>query len=393
MIKALTGWKKYIGTLHLRANFANLLQSLTKDESPIPYSATFEVPSGFSFSNTFLVSDFRGLLFCNIVRANPDERLISYWIDEDHFKIFSGKFQFHLGLTSPVFQGPAVEVKRKERPWWKPREHFSSREWILAVFASIGALLGLRDYAAVLFAAPDVILSYSDAGHTNAVVGEEFTVPIAVSSEVRFAPATVVFRSASIQPHLGGTSAPLTFDFSVLPNLPAGQFQTVKVSGFAPQQSTTHVTPDVYDLTLTADAKAGILRWKHQLHAPKRELWVWPASSAGPPPSVATAAATACELQGIIYVPKAYPQGLLATFILNAPRRDVIRMFVTASSNSDAKSLRTDKGPDSTLKTEFRTPPLDKFQQYRYKVTIYLTKLVEKKDCEILSSNLKPSLE
>ena len=263
---------------------------------------------------------------------------------------------------------------------------------MLAAFALVGAGLGLRDYAAVLFAVPDVAVAYPNAGHANAVVGQEFTIPLTVSSEVRFAPLTVNVHSASIQPRSGGPATALSLNPHILPNLTTAQSQSITLSGSAPQRNPASVTPDIYDLTVTADSKAGIISGiilgRRLLPIPKRELWVWPAKPEAPHPTFSRAAANVCQLEGVVYISKSYPQGLPAAFTLVAPAGRVSQMYISGGSNSDEEHLRSDTSSGSTLKNEFQTAPLDKFQIYRYSASIYLTSQPTQSECESLASNL-----
>jgi hypothetical protein len=216
---------------------------------------------------------------------------------------------------------------------------------------------------------------------------------LTASSEVRFAPASVNFRSASIRLKSGGPAIAVSLNPQILPNLAAGQSQALTISGSAPQRTPTSLTPDVYDLIVTGDAKAGIFRKRRALPDTKRELWVWPAEPGAPHPTVAHAAANLCELNGVVYISKAYPQGLAAAFTLIAPVGRVKQMYISGASNSTQEPFRTDTDSASTLKNEYQTPPLDKFQLYRYSATILLTKEATQSECESLASNLTASLQ
>jgi hypothetical protein len=141
-------------------------------------------------------------------------------------------------------------------------------------------------------------------------------------------------------------------------------------------------------LIVTGDAKAGIIREKRPLSAPKRELWVWPAKPEAPHPTFSHAAATVCELDGVVYVSKSYPQGLPAAFTLIAPLGLASQMYINGASNSTQEPLRSDTKSASVLKNEYQTPPLDKFQIYRYSATIYLTREATQSECESLASKL-----
>jgi hypothetical protein len=397
MSKTLISAKKFVAELALKRRLVSLFRTLRNDDWPIPYAVTYAVALDFFFPKDFEIADFRGLLFCHIVKGEGVNKLISYWLDKESFHVFADRFDRTLGLAAPESRGSAIEIKRPEKPWWKPREHFSAREWVLAIFALLGAGLGLRDYAAVLFAIPDVSVVYPDAEHTNAVVGQEFTIPLSLSSEVRFAPMIVRLHSAWIQPRLGGSVVELSLHPQILPNLTAAQSQSITLSGSAPQRNPASSAPDIYDLTVAGDSKAGIISaiilGRRRLPVPKRQLWVWPAKPQSPHPTFSRAASNICELDGVIYVSKAYPQGLPAAFTLAAPAGRVSQMYISGGANSEEEHLRSDTGSGSILKNEYQTPPLDKFQTYRYSATIYLTTQATQSECESLASNLTTSLQ
>ena len=74
---------------------------LRGDDFPIPYAATYAIPLDFSFPKEFKVADFRGLLFCHIVKGDRVYKLSSYWLDKETFTLFSDRFQRELGLPGP----------------------------------------------------------------------------------------------------------------------------------------------------------------------------------------------------------------------------------------------------------------------------------------------------
>jgi hypothetical protein len=134
MSKILTRVKRFIGALALRRRFAVILQMIRSDASPIPYTTTHAIPLDFSFPKEFKTADFRGLLFCHTLKGDQANKLTSYWLDKESFHLLADRFQRKLGLACPEFQGSLLDIERRERPWWKPREHFSAREWVCLPF-------------------------------------------------------------------------------------------------------------------------------------------------------------------------------------------------------------------------------------------------------------------
>ena len=362
-------------------------------EKPIPHLAIYEVSAKFSFPKDFNVNNFHGLLFCHIVKTGLTLALHSYWVDRESASLANHRFEPTLGLASPIVVGAAIDVERPQRPWWKPKEQFSAREWILAAFALVGAFLGLRDYAAIIFAAPYAALSFPfDEGHTNAVAGERITIPLTTTSEVRFAPMMVTFYSASIQMNSDDVPFALNLDTSILPNLAPGQSQLISISGSAPQRNARSSSLEKYTLRVTGDLKAGILRCKRPLPVPARELWVWPAAPLAPQLKLEQAAANYCALSGDIYASKLYPQGLVTEFTLIA-KRNLVTGFYVDHFTTTRPMIRKLTKTDSALDIQFRTPPLNKFQQLHYAPVISLAVKATESDCKSLVSKLAVSLQ
>jgi hypothetical protein len=380
---------KHFGARKIKKLFDDLLHALTKSEGPVPYSAVFTISSPFSVPSPFSISDFPGLLVCHVVKGTPHDRVMTYWLDEPHFRAYMDSFMRTIGVTNLSYTGAAVEIKLRKDPWWRFWRRISAKELVIAIFAFTGAVLGIRDYSAVLFAAPDVTLSYSGMERIDSVEGSQITVPVTVRSEVRFAPAFVKFTSAAILPRSGTREAKLLIDTSSLPSLVTGEFKSINLAVQAPAHDNDSKLPDIYDLEVTAETKAGILRWRKSISA-KREFWVWPAQPSGPLPRVSHVAGPVCELTGIVYIAKPYPKGLAAQFALVAMGRTLPDMSVTA--DRDAASSERTFFTTSTRKIEFQTPPIEKFYPYPYRISLISAQPVTSIQCEGWSRGLKVSL-
>jgi|SRR5580692_574785 hypothetical protein len=381
----------------MQRTLARIIRSFAKSGSAVPYSSVYECAKGFLFQPAFSVSDFPGLLFCHIVKDSLADKVVTYWIDRDHFEAYGEAFRQRTSLSGLVdLAGAVIGTKYRQTPWWKfweALDHYSAKEWILAIFAVMGAFLGIRDYLAVLIATPDVAISYPDNGRLDVVEGAQFAVPVTVESEVRFAPVEIEFTSAVIQASAGQVH-PLSLDQSVLPNLGSGQSQSIKVTGGAPTHIQGARSPDVYSFSIGANAKAGILRRQKHVDGPRREVWVWPSNTVWPPPAVSQAVNKMCELDGVVYVSKPHPRGLLAGFSVAAPRDEITQISVTAAYNSTPTLFRADTGATTTQKLEFQTPPFDKFfQEYRYKIFLYSSGAVTSASCANLSKGLDVTME
>jgi len=394
MGNVLTNTRGYLADLprKLRRGLLRAVKAITKSGEPVAFSAVFSVASGFSFPATFSVIEFPGLLFCHIVRITSGDKVVTCWRDEGHLRAYLEAFQTKSGVSStPDFVGPAVEAKYPETPWWKvwtKLAESSPKEWIVGLLAILGAFLGVRDYLAVFLATPEVAISYTDDAHIDTVEGAQFIVPLAVRSEVRFAPAYVTFVRQEIQAP-GGATKPVVLSREILPNLAAGVSESVNISGTAPKFSGKRRAPDIYEFSIKAQARAGLLRGTKNLDAPAHELWVWPSAPLVAPPTVVEAAGNICRLDGLAYISKPKPQGLDAEFIAAAPTGELDRMNVSAAANSVPRFLQTDSPPTRTIKVEFRTPPFDKFQEYSYHILLYAPGAVTKASCEKLAPGVE----
>ena len=372
----------------LRKLLADMRKAFKKKDAQIPYFAVFTKSATISFPPDFSAASFPGLLFCHIVRGSTSDQVITYWRDEEHFKAHSPAFLSGVGLTGQSGCGLVVDLKQQSVSVW---ERLSLKEWVLGIFALAGAILGIRDYLAVLIAAPDVTISYPDFGRLDVVEGAQISVPVTVWSQVRFASAKVSFSLASMQ--LGITSKQLNLDAAVLPNLASGQSTSVKITGTAPGHTETQESPDVYILSIEAKAKAGVLWPSGQIHAPSREVWVWRAAPSAPHPTVVRAVGQVCESKGLVYVSKPSVSGLDAEFVLNSPRDVITEMSVTAAANSSQRISQAETASTTTRKIAFRTPPFDKFQEYHYNLILYSSKAVARSDCETWVGALEVNLQ
>jgi len=394
MSKMLSAASNYIAVLpgRLRRALQRAVQAVTKSGEPIAYTSVFSVAAAFSFPATFSSKEFPGLLFCHIVRAASGDKVVACWRDQGHFLAYLGSFQSKAGVAGPPeFEGPTVEVKYPETPWWniwKKLGEYRPKELLIGLLAVVGALLGLRDYFAVLFARPDVHISYTDDGPLNVVEGAQFSVPLSVTSQVRFTPAYVTFAQPQMRLS-GGQAIPVAISREILPNLATGVTDTVNLSGTAPAFSRHQMSPDDYQLSVMGHARAGLVRPIGNLEIPNHEVRVWPASPLVVPIKLARAAGTICSFDGEAYISKPQVQGLDAEFLVEAPITELEGINVTAPATTAAISYGTDDPPMRTKKFEFRTIPIDKFEKYTYKIFLYAPSSVTPSSCEGLAPNIK----
>src|SRR6266480_78958 len=122
MWKALTAARIYLAALprKVRRGLLRGVQSISKRGEPVAYSAVFSAASGFSLPTAFSAKEFPGLLFCHIVRTASGDKVVTCWRDEGHLRAYLGAFQAKAEVNSPPdFDGPAIDVKCPETPWWR----------------------------------------------------------------------------------------------------------------------------------------------------------------------------------------------------------------------------------------------------------------------------------
>lgn len=360
---------------------------LGEDDPRIPHFSVFSAREGFSFPKDFSVSDFKGLLFCHVSKEGTSEKVIAYWVDEQHYKAHSDIFKRKLSIYGPDLAGATIETRRPHDPFWR---RYKVGTWILAMAALLGALSALRDYSAVLFAAPDVVLTQPDSGRLDIVEGTAFAASVSASSEVRITPSKVSFASALVKPRIQGSAFGLRIEPDVV-RLPAGQTITVRMFGTAPEHSKGQGAPDVYDLEIKADAITGIFR--HRPIHTTRELWVWTAKDRIGMArwQASTSGKQECKLVGTLYSAAARPQGIPVEIRLSNKLGEVTAVYVWAPSAPIGPPLTVNDEGITTRKFEFQTAPLEGFSQYQLQVMLQMSEPVTSEVCSRQAGNVKVS--
>jgi hypothetical protein len=356
---------------------ASLAQKLTEDENTIPYCSVFSDGPRFSFPPDFSVSNYRGLLFCHVLKDNQDIKVIACWKGEGHFRACEARFRGDLGLKSS-WAGTVIDVQKPTDSFWK-RQSLTTK--ILTIAALFGALSVIRDYYFVLFGVPYVGLSYSEDKKAEEVIeGGPISVPLTALSEIRFAPTKVIFDSVWLQPKSHGAEQKLRFDNVVFANLAPGQSASLKILGVAPEHSKTQQTPDIYEIHVAAMAKAGILWPRRSVSPPRRELRVWATKLGNSPLRLSrVVGSTVCVLDGTIFPSRTYPRGVAAEIVYPGAPSEIASMY---SSIKDSKFVDVGTGPTRVMKGEFNTPALSQFEEFHYQVYLYLSKPVASRQCQ-----------
>jgi hypothetical protein len=389
-VSVVADFKKYIGVKKLRKLFDNFMIVLTGNEAPVPYSAIFVATPPFYFPSTFSTSDFPGLLLCHVVKGS-DDRVVTYWLDESHFRAYGEAFTRAVGLSAAQYSGVAVEIKQPRHPWWMFWRRISAKELVLGVFAFVGAILGLRDYSAELLARPEVTMSFPAVAHIDTAAGSESTVPVTIRSEMQYSKLFVKSMSTHIQPESAGKME-LLLDASRITNLAPGELKTFNLVIKAPPHSDPNMPPDVFTVAVDAYVKAGKLRfWNEPPKSGQQKLWVWAAVPTGPPPTISRAVGRLCELTGTVYVAKPYPKGLVGEAkLVDASGAALPEMSIHAARDDASKDqLFSNSG---TQEVEFRTPPIEKFTSYPYTVSLISSQPLGSGQCENWSRSVTVTL-
>ncbi len=357
------------------------------NKDTIPYCALFPVSIGFSLSPQFSVSNYAGLLFCHIIRSGPTGgQLLTYWVDELHFRAHGDTLQSQLSIAGPFLTGPAVDL-RPSKAWWK---RYPVGTTILAIAALLGALSGIL-YTVLLFvSSPDVVISYFEPGILNTLENRPLVIPVSVTSEIRFSPVKVALLRPSLRSHSPEATEllnidPATFEAATIPNLGPGQSVPIKIYAIAPQLPTGQVSPKSYTLAVEATAKAGIFRFSKLAKTGDRELRVWTATLKPVITRVNSLASNTCQVDATLYLPKQYPQGLQSEITVTGSPVQITDLNIapTKDHKTDIDDKRT------TAKITFSTPPLEQFQEYHYTVYLELSEATTEALCRDLSNRME----
>lgn len=384
-------WKQLFASLAhgssaLRIAFRNLS---TKDT--IPYCASFPVRSGFSLPTKFSLSTYPGLLFCYLTRTAADEKLVTYWIDEEHFRAYSSAIQLLCSSESPILTGAVVDVRSHRT--------LSLRSKILAIAAAIaasfGALSAIRDYYGELFSSPDVAITYSEPGVLNSIESGSIPVSLNVTNEVRYS-SKIEWSEAVMRPSSPQTGATLRVDPDILraatiPNLAPGASTTIKIYITAPQLPESQRLPKTYILSIKARAKAGVWWFSKVVPAADKELRVWPETLGKPVTTEVSVNSThSCRFGITLYLAKS-SMGLHAEITAIGTPKQLRYIWVQPMQPEQSKPITS---PDlRVMKFKFTTPPLEQFKEYNCKIYLELLQPSSEAVCSELSKSLDVSFE
>lgn len=376
-----------------RKYIALVARTLTTDENILPYWSVFTAGPGFSFPENFSIANYPGLLFCHTSANIMDTKVIACWRHPNQFRAYERRFKQDLALSVTNWTGAVVQVCKPAEALWKRHSLAAS---ILGIAALFGALSAIRDYFTVLFGAPYAGLAYTENRRIDVVERGSIAVPFTVLSEVRFAPMKVTFDSASIRPKASGSGQKLAFDNTVLSSLSPGQSAIVKLYGVAPEHSKTNYSPDVYDIHAVATAQAGIFRARRSVEPPSRELWVWPERlGASPLRFLQIVGTNNCVLGGSVYPSKPYPRGVRIEIVYARAPQEIAKVYLEATGTNfgDTSFVDVGVGPNRVMKKEFNTSALTPFEEFHYKIYLYLSKPIASHDCANWSHDFQVAVD
>jgi len=358
------------------------LASLGEVVGGVPFVCVFLLPSGFSFPDPFATSKYAGLMFCHVARSSANDTLILYWSDETHCRLYLDALTLDLSIkVKPQAVGSAIEL-RPRTGWWK---RYSLASKIVALAALFGAFSAIQAYVAVWVSSPHASISYSDAGKLDAVEGSNIVVPVTVTSNVRFSPLEVTFDTPTVKSRSGAAPEALTVDAASLQShLNPGQSIQAKIYGTAPKLAASDASPVTYDISVSASAKAGALRYRGRLDAGMKELLVWPAGFRRRGFAFTKRYGNSCQFEDIVYLSRPYRRGLRGELDAQGEAGEV------ADLNTNALFDSTDRDkPHTTIKVKFHTPGFETaFQKYVYQVYLDLSAPPTEETCRAWSGRL-----
>jgi hypothetical protein len=345
----------------------------------IPFCSRFRVPAAFVLPADFKTSTYRGLSVCHLMPDPPEQTVVTYWRDEPSYRASEIRLCAALMLPPPEQSGIVTSIKSEKDVWWKPKSLSAA---VLAVAATFGGISAIREYFAVLFAFPDVTLAYVDAGHVDAVEGDQVAIPVTAISGVRFAPETVRFEAPELQPN-GPAVRNWTYDAAIIPTLSAAQPQKVTVIGTAPPHSGRQGgEPDIYHLHVSSTAKAGIITgiFPGRASASDKEIRIWSSKPGHSRLKHGLMQGTLCEFIGEVESSRPYPQGLSVEITLVAGRGEVNALNVSAEGGvSEPQQISDDA---TAFIGGVRWPALEKFSTHPYRIFVTSARPATQASCE-----------
>jgi hypothetical protein len=336
----------------------------------IPCCFTHSASGTFTPPADFKASSFRGLIAWHLVTDATTTRVISYWQDEAAFRYYRPRFESALSLTgTPCWGGAVGDLHARDAAFWPS----SLKEALLAGSALLGA-------ATLIWT---TLLPIAETVWTKPRVDVTFSSPVFKITEGDTAPITFTARDAEFVPIQVAASAELVGSGSPVPAvLDPSSYQTVNpgtpeqltamVKGPAFDQDHSHSPSTDYKLEIYTNSRT----WRFQRptpgKAPELVVRVFP-KTFGWDHELRDIAQPGSNpnLVGRLSAGTAYPAGLKGTISIKVPATseydiNVITPFQPGQPWPPSLPVNELK----TIVVEFSSPPLEKYQEMTFQVTI-----------------------
>jgi hypothetical protein len=353
---------------------ANLIASIKavfrklKPDQTVPFIAIHRISAAFTLPGEFASGRYPGLVLLH-VNEDSGRTLVVYWRTHDHFRVHSSRLQHDLHLGDPDIRGAIADLKR-------PQESFlaslSPKEAILGAVALIGAIFALHGYFAVLFDPADLQVTFTEAQPLDTTPGSTVTTGAMVLNDSGEASARIREIKGYANSQDGKGSIPLRPDLQSYPLLAAGTSTSFRLNCESPPRKSPNGPPEVLYMNLEVEARTGLLRSAStsKTRIP-RQLRLWNPEVGWAQPVDRNPSPAFHQLVATIFTGKPYPDGVRGYVSVTSAPGEIADLRVR---DQDSGALRSPTDETITEHVEFRTPPLDRYQQYPITIDIEAAK-------------------
>jgi hypothetical protein len=305
-----------------------------------------------------------------VVRSTAGTEIISYWQDKESFDYHHLQFESNLRITGTRIEGTVGDFHARESTLWPS----SLKEFVLAAAALLGALTviwtTIIPFSEAILTTPEAEVTFADPV-IKIAEGENKSILLTARNTTVFVPVQLA-ATAQLRESQGST----TFGVPIEPAV----FQTVDPD--TPKQLTAHLqgrqlpsrhSPSAdYILAVSESVrtwrfqtpKAGRegtvpvklfprdFGWDHQLHR---------IAQTGP----------VCNMTGRLSTGGAYPNGLKGSITLLVPASSEFTVFVLPPFHFLQQwPASTPADGSKTISADFSSPPLEKYQEITFQVTV-----------------------
>ena len=347
----------------------------------VPFVAVYETSVGYQLPADFDLSGYGGLALCHLVGGGAgaaNGQLVIYWNSESHFNMNRTRLEGDVHLTPALVTGALAEFKLPKQRWW---QRLSVKDWMLTAAAVLGALTVLRTNGAYLFEEPQVQMVFSDLTPLRVSGTDPVSASLDVQNDSMYTLAKVSEIRGVATLENSKDTVPLKPDQGILPPLAVEGEKKFFVRCAAPQRHSDNGPPEKYDMVVSGNASAGILRRPRAVaSAAPLVMEVWPAGVGWGEPAITDGGGMngktnkAAQVVIWLYPGKAYPNGVTGEIpVVSKP--DEISHIDAADGK---ETLPPQKSSDSeTQAVLILTKPLEKFKPYGLIFTLSAAKPIE----------------